>query len=347
MISIAVVLWIVVPALASTYLIYLANSAKVVEERQVWASPERSDSVVREQLGLSLTWSPPPAIVAPAWDGVVQAVYVKVGDVISSGSSLTKIQGVDRIAYGSREPFTRPLEVGMEGADVAELNSLLESRGLRHASAARFTWETRIGVREFAKSIGAGESVAVFDPSWLVYLPRSVTVNELALVVGAPAPAAGQHLVEPKAEVSSAAVVDVETAKGLLQSEEGTTIAVVPVPEGAEVELAGEPLTLDDKRTAIASASLKTVQSHVSNEAKATIIDTIAKSPTNLWVLPSTSVYVDSQGTTCVTVKRDSRVSGLRVDIRGVQQTSTSVAADFEDGDLFALDPRGIATTCS
>ncbi|MCL2482463.1 MAG: peptidoglycan-binding protein [Propionibacteriaceae bacterium] len=148
----------------------------------------------------SLTWTPGPQMVAPAWSGLVTQIDIHLGDTVSSGAVVAHIDGLTRVALASATPFYRPLGTGAQGADVAMLRDALAGLGISPTGSGS-TFDATLGraVSTFQTKIlglSAASADGVFDPSLVVYLPvSSLVVDTIDMTVGTPAPAQGQEIV--------------------------------------------------------------------------------------------------------------------------------------------------------
>lgn len=158
---------------------------------------------------ITLSIGPGDALVAPAWAGMVTDVPVGQGDGLSPFVPVIEIEGIVRKAWRTERPFTRPLQGGDRGKDVQQLQEGLTALGLlgEHA-AGRMDRATVSAVKAYSRSIGYASDVDIFDPGWVVFLPReSLAVATLVGVqVGAPAPPAGSRFVESPKPVAGATV---------------------------------------------------------------------------------------------------------------------------------------------
>lgn len=170
------------------------------------------------RISVQITWTEGTPLRAPSWSGVVTEVSAAPGDVLRTGSPILEVSGVGRIAAATAAPFYRRLESGNTGKDVADLNAMLTTLGLiqtgAHGDTDTFTSATAAGVRKLAESLGA--TGQVFDPAWVVWLPREeYELGRLAAVVGAPAPAPGAELAQEKGTIAAAAVAAANSVDSL------------------------------------------------------------------------------------------------------------------------------------
>jgi hypothetical protein len=130
---------------------------------------------------------------APGTAGIVTAVSIETGSILRSGSPVFELDGRSVLAAATERPFHRPIGPGASGPDVEMLGRLLARLGLIDEAAvgSRAEWELVVGIDHLWRRLsGEPGPNYVFEPSWLVWIPRDdVVVTELALEVGMPAPA--------------------------------------------------------------------------------------------------------------------------------------------------------------
>lgn len=345
--ALGLALWVLTPLALAAHLYMRSNDVQVVDREQVWTVPEPSQQEIKARVGLALTWATPPVAVAPAWDGIVQGVRASAGTRLVSGDVFVKVQGVDRILATTPEPFIRSLSLGMRGADVESLNQLLRTRNLSHGTGDVFSRSTQNGVRGLAESLGAGSDVRIFDPSWVIFLPRDQTVKELSINVGAPAPGAGTPLLVPAEELASAKIIDAGIAESLAQGDDLPLPPADSLPEGTDVLVSGEPLRLNDERNAVDAGSLAALNSVLAPGGKAAVIESRSSNGATGWSVPSVALYIDRAGLSCILVKRDGEIVGLGAAVASVQGSRSVVQAPLRSTDKIGMDPTIDPMSCS
>ncbi len=153
-----------------------------------------------EKTGVSVTlqWAEGPALFSPSWSGTVGRVAVEVGGVVRSGDTIATVNGVDRMAVATPQPFYRPLGRGDSGDDVTWLQAVLVQLGyLDELPSDRdtVTFDVLQAIRGLAQALGVRGKVDVFDPAWFVWMPEdSFPVDRVGLVAGGQAPPPGSEV---------------------------------------------------------------------------------------------------------------------------------------------------------
>ena len=90
-------------------------------------------------------------------DGQVSSVLVEDGDTINAGDVLYAIDGRAAVAVDGEFSFFRKLDVGSDGPDVLQLETILSENGYEVGIVDQlYTEETRSGLREWQISRGYG-----------------------------------------------------------------------------------------------------------------------------------------------------------------------------------------------
>ncbi|WP_147463478.1 hypothetical protein [Cellulomonas triticagri] len=339
----AVVLaWVAAPVTVVAVLSREADQVRFATDEAAWVGVRAVDGAREQRLGLALSWEAGPTLVAPAWDGVVEVRHLAVGDEVRSGDAVVVVAGVTRVAHAGERPVTRLLVQGDRGPDVAVLHGLLAERGLAHGAGDRFTAVTGRGVRALAEQLGAGRTEQ-FDPSWVLHMSAPVlTVADLDLDVGAPAPDVGAPVVTGAAVLLEARVTSQEwAARAATLAGEQDTSAVPAVGDearsvapDAELRVGGAVLPLVEARDEVDAAGLPAVTAAVDRGAVA--VDAVAVSPPvpGSWAVASAAVRSGPDGSTSVRRQRDGRDEEVAVTVVGADGPSTTVVV----GDLDAAD---------
>lgn len=195
---------VVVPVVGALFVLDAARAQIDPSVEAVWAPATLADAHVTEPAGVVVLWEEAQIAPASQWgDSVVQRVLIKEGETVKTGTEVAVLERITRVAAHTAFPLDRPLKFGDRGSDVKELNFLLDKLGFRSSEGSQFTRITEAGVREFAKSIGAGDQ-REFDPLWLIYVPvKSGVVSDVHLEVGQPVVSVGSpvftYVAAPKA----------------------------------------------------------------------------------------------------------------------------------------------------
>ncbi len=300
------VLWVLAPTLAIAWLT-LAQSSQTFSQRElVLVHPRGPDGPIETSASLMLDWSPPISVVAPNWTGVLQRVNFSGGSTISSGDSVARVSGVDRVAFHSEEPFYRPLTLGDTGSDVAALNSFLRSRGLSAPDVDRFTTQTRTALIEFGRSIGVPTAVGRdFDPGWLVYLPREVVIVDSSdLTVGAQAPSPGTELFNARPVLEAAVLVQFQEPVTEDEQSASEPVSSLPITAGPDEQLfvGDSEYPFSEAMDAVAADVLADLGERLDPAARVITVTLRSPSDPMSWLLPSASLVQDADGLTCVVV---------------------------------------------
>lgn len=154
------------------------------------------------ETSVGLEWARGEVLRAPeGWSGVVTRVSVSPDGLVREGDQPYDIDGVRRVALATSAPLVRELPWGSVGSDVTELRAALERRGLLDAESGgdrpdRVDTEMRDAIAALGESLGVTPRPAVFDPAWVVWIPRPVVEAAPILEVGERAPAAGEPITD-------------------------------------------------------------------------------------------------------------------------------------------------------
>jgi len=115
-------------------------------------------------------------------DGQVSSVLVDDGDTINAGDILYAIDGRAAVAVDGEFSFFRRLDVGSDGPDVLQLETILSNDGFNVGVVDQlFTEETRAGLREW--QINRGYGGATPEPNENIVV--SLRTNSAGYTVGA------------------------------------------------------------------------------------------------------------------------------------------------------------------
>jgi hypothetical protein len=307
-----------------------------------------------EPVDLALTWSPVPAVFAPQWSGIVTAVPPRAPEIWSSGDLIVEIDRVGRIAYASSAPFTRALQSGDRGADVADLNALLRSRSYPADAGDRFTAATLRGVRLLATELGASPSATSFDPSWLVFLPRpTMTVSGAALQLGATAPTPGSELIAAGVELSGAALMrpglfgELQSNQAPPQDSRAINIddaSRVVAPEGAQLTLDGLPLALAGDAASVDAEGLVALSLKVTSGAAFVAAKLATESDQPMYRIPAAAIFADGSAL-CVIAVPDKHP--VEVKVISSDGPATTVVGELNAGEQVLVAPPSDARSCN
>lgn len=318
--------------------------------------PQKSSGNVERAVGIQLNWSAATEIYAPAWSGVVQAVPVEPRQILRSGDVVATIDGVDRIAFHSPTPFFRSLSRGDTGEDVRALNALLADGQFDHGDSDIYSWSTARGVREFAKTIGAPSGP--FSPEWVVFLPSSeVSIETVSLRTGAPAPLAGETVMESKRQLIAARLVDAASAPS--PSGEDNQAENPPLPgikaEPDETLIVGTvELGLTDARDTITPESGEELVNIVENLAPFTSGVLSRPVPADQLTIPVGAIITEFDGRQCVLRATETDEGGRTTASEAVEVTVLAsdaglawVGGRLSEADRVSVSPRQIERSCS
>lgn len=205
---------------------------------------------LRQALNATATRELGATLAAPNWDGVVTAVHLSSGDVVTSGMRVADVNGRARVVCVGAFPFYRPLTVGDAGPDVPILANCLREMGLWEAPAGWaqvFDNSLTLAASRLDVTLGGTGSPQGVDPSDFVWAASAGwTVERVNLSVGSAAPTFGEPIAfgeahatvefEQTARARAAALVRLEGAIGgsmtLISEDERTA----PVPREAHIE---------------------------------------------------------------------------------------------------------------
>lgn len=133
-------------------------------------------------------------LLSPGGSGTITAVYLEPGDQVTDGAPILAVDGITVRGCTSPEVFYRPLSGRETGPDVAALQTYLAFAlpDLTGPTTGTYDQATRTAVRAYERSIGFGVASGIFDPSWLVRLPKEpFSVESVDLMLGDVPPGPG------------------------------------------------------------------------------------------------------------------------------------------------------------
>jgi hypothetical protein len=297
-----VLLWVLAPVAGLVLLGGLEGRASFVVPERVAVPVRPHDQAVGRTADLGLQWSDGVEVPAPGWTGVVQQVAFAAGEEVASGTTLATVDGVDRFAWATPGAFFRELRRGDRGPDAVWLNDLLAERGHAHTAGDRVTARTVRGIDALGRSLGAAAPEGVFDPTWVVFLPRSpLEVVEVGLVVGHPAPAAGEAVLT-SADVLERAVL---APRGTYAGSEATGVAMVAsltAADGERLVVAGSDFPLDATRSEVSAEALSDLGTKLATGAAGVSVQLVREPGVEELVVPSAALFSGASGGQCVRV---------------------------------------------
>lgn len=274
-----------------------------------------ADRSVRVDIEIELANEPP--LLSPNWSGMVTAVHVGRGAEVATGTRVVDIDGVTRIAAHQTVPFYRIIQMGAVGADVNALCKVLNILGYETPETDEFDSEVLAAVRKFAADLGVVEAkgISEFDPAWVIYLPYpALAIDEIDLMVGAPAPGAGTIILRPQPRVQS--------ARAILSTDalSGATITRVEL-DGELVKVKSDgSLELSTQQAAVLAAL-----EGVTGVEKATVkIPGLVNYGSDLVAVPASAVVaVPTNGNYCVVTMVDETLVARAVEVVGSELASS------------------------
>lgn len=274
-------------------------------------------------------WAEGASLYAPAWSGTVGRVTD--ADTLSTGDFVVSIDGVDRIALDSPEPFYRGLGLGASGTDVRWLHDALVSLGYLGAGVGPsdvFSEASLGGVRALARALGAAQDVEAFDPAWVVWLPDDpFPVASILVAAGQPAPAAGATLATQGLQLVGAFIRPLDG--GQLTSGAGYLLSIgeVTVPLAEDGTVGGKALST----LGATLAPLDEVLQGTVHRAE----------PLHVWSVPTTALGASPNGQVCMWVVDHDAYTATEVTVLQSQAGFTYIAP-LEDEPSVLANPTDV-----
>ena len=323
-----------------------------------------NDSASVRDVQLILSWHTPSAIMAPDWTGVVQSVYIAAGKDIKSGETVTRIDGVDRLACASSYPLGKPPALKDSGQDVAVLHECLTLFGYDVASdGTAYGTRTRQAVTDLAKRIGVGDSDGTgFDPAWIVFLPEENYVPAtIDLELATPAPPAGTRIAAPQpalaqavlADPGTADLTDVDSGPDGYESSQSAPEAVdvsadqlLPAEEGETLLVAGSEIPVAENLTEVAPDGLAALGRSMT--AGLTSIDGLLSRPSGSGelVVAAAAVVTTPNGAVCVLRVTGTTLQPVVIEVVGDSQGKAIIKGQLDPGDEVRVAPTSQERTC-
>jgi len=124
-----------------------------------------------------------PSLVATG-GGRVTAVRARAGAVVKAGDVLFDVEAQPVLAVAGSFPYWRPLDRGVRGADVTQLEQLLQGEGLSPGTVDdRFDGRTRAAVKEWQARHGLPVD-GVFRADRVLVAPWPARITRVGVAVG-------------------------------------------------------------------------------------------------------------------------------------------------------------------
>ncbi len=289
------------------------------------------------EVDLFLDYSPSKSLSFLHYPGsLVTAVYIEPGQSIETGNKVIQIDGIDRLAISSPQPFWRLLSVGDQGTDVVMLKQLLAEFGYNVQSDINHLSEADLlAIQTLAGSLGVASlsEVEHFDPSWFIWLGSKsdpFVVWEVLITTGQLAPSVGVPIANERVRLQA-----VET-RNMDSSTIGSRVTLMNY--NLEVLGSSHPFRnqTDDQNMILWLESLL-VENEISTDE--VVIPAVLRSTpdSQQLVVPASSIIVDSQGNTCVLLANEN-ATPIAVDIRDTSFDGVFVEG-IEEGTEILLAP--------
>lgn len=267
------------------------------ENEGFWIPVEEEALDSSQLISLALTWSEGREIVAPRWAGLVTDVAVHPGDELRSGDRVIQIDGVWRVAAVSGTPLYA--SVGYESSAAEKATAVEILRTLGYSNVDTWNWNAIEAVRDLADRLGVpGAANALeLDPAWIVWLPTEPSVvGEVIATPGRPAPQEGEAVLALQSELTS---VELEANPAGGQPPD--------FDDAVMWELHLNDTVVDSPVFPLVDpAQLAELTVSFGQERPETAKGTMSRSGASMgWVVPASSVLVDSNGLMCVIIANE------------------------------------------
>lgn len=357
LLTLGALVWIAAPVAGLAWISIQNQNAVFVEEEPAWVPVQEATEIVSQTVDLGFAWRQPDELLAPAWAGTVQQVFIKQGDQMSSGTPVVQIDGVTRLAWNTPGVFYRPLGRGDVGEDVVWLKSILSARGFAQTQTTAVDAAALRGLRGLADSLGVRDSarVVAFDPAWLVYLPREpLDVAELSITAAAPAPAAGTPIATSALTLDGAALLQQGLATDPQQESESAPTPSdlerliasggVAARAGEELRYAGEVLVLDETRQRLDAESVATLSTQVPSGSTGLIVQLNEEPQGTWWYVPAAALSLSGRSSLCV--GRGDGHRNVQVTVIATGSAGTIVDGRIEQSDRVRVPAESTAAPC-
>lgn len=252
-----------------------------------------------------------PALIHTSLTGIITGVSVVAMDSISSGDPLFSVDGMSKFAYYGDTPFYRELTQGDAGSDVFTLISLLKDSGSlsqEFMGDGIFTTEVEQALTEFQSNNGLLVD-GVMRPDDFVFIPANFNrVLKVFVEVGLPLPPDG---IVAEAE-GNAYGVSFVTVSGEELPPAFQNTQVILSSQVEELELSSITPNEDELNELQKAMARWTADGavHIHDEGVSELIYSGVTlrllEAFHVGTVPSTSVFVDEYGVSCVGIMDDS-----------------------------------------
>lgn len=305
--------------------------ALATDSSPVLIAPAERTITDEAPVALLLTLEPGLALYGPPWSGVVATL--RPGESLVSGDRVAIVGGIARIALSTPDPFHRSLRSGDSGPDVAQLNRALVALGYldeEPVPADEFWWPTTQAVRAFAADLGFARPDGVFDPSWVVWLPKEPFVlAEWALEPGAQAPAPGSAIGREPVRVAAATVAPTNQGESLALDAGLDWVVEI---EGLILPVDAATRALPAEAAAQLSPLVKADQERMTGRLR-------RAQPLAGFAVPSTAIQLGSDGRLCAWLSEGAAYRAVTVDVTGARAGVTNIAGGLQPGARVLANP--------
>ncbi|MBI2766793.1 MAG: hypothetical protein HYX53_12910 [Chloroflexi bacterium] len=302
----------------------------------VFAAPTPREITDEKPVKLTPAWAKGQPLSAPAWAGVVTAVAAQPDGSLTSGDTVASVAGVSRLAFASAQPFYRPIAVGAEGADVAELHRLLLMKGFLKSAPTDpsvATQATATATRALAAALGVAPVTSVFDPGWVVWLPVDpFPVGSVDLQVGRPAPPAGASIATAQSSLTTATIAPLNQEALAL---DGAAEWQVEIGGGTFAMAPGGSLSVSPNALPALAKALKP-------DAESATGTVRRKSPLLVLGVASTAIQSNRRGDLCAWVADGRAYRAVAVKVASARAGVTNVTDGLAPGAQVLVNPAAV-----
>jgi peptidoglycan hydrolase-like protein with peptidoglycan-binding domain len=309
-VALLVVLWAVpVAAVFALELPTERSESDVLDGAGIQTAPvgERVHTM-RTDVQVELTLADPSDVAAGA-GGLVTAVHAAPGVPVTPGMLLAEVDGVGVLANRDARPYHRELAQGAQGADVAQLNALLQTLTLPAATdPTRFTAATSRGVKALQAQLGATPD-GIFRPAYTWFVPADFDVVAAVPITVGDLLAPGDVTLTGARPAQSAAILtdDTESSAETLSSLGDQAVDLVfggqriPLPA---LTLAGpDAQALREQLAAAGAATQQAPDSGALPGAGTEVFGGLVlelRDPPTFGAVPRSALYTSPTGTLCL-----------------------------------------------
>lgn len=332
-----------------TFLLLLATTSDRVESlvpavEAIYTLPTSSTVDEAEPVFIVPTYGPATELRSPGLSGIVTKVMIEPGDSVENWTVILAVDGIQRVALRTAEPFYRPLSYRSRGADVLQLEQVLVQAGLLEGEPdTLFDRATRNAVKEFESALGVDLPQGVFDPEYVIWLPRPIViVDEVRQSVFDTAPTQGEVIAATERPLESLQLTDVngdaiaELEPGVFELSVGRTVlGVISDPQELAPTIQKAFQAID--RTAPSPAA------SASQDTTAIRAEMRRVTPLSVVTVPTSAVATDQTGTRfCVWVLRGTIHEPVDVNPVGGSLGATHLTTVLPDNAELLVNPLDI-----